>query len=90
MDNPFNEDQGSEDLVPQPLAPAGNISPRKSEDRSSVITARGTSEGLVLRVDGRVEAGDMLASVREFLESRRSFLSGNDIAFEWIGQRPDE
>jgi septum formation inhibitor MinC len=28
--------------------------------------------------------------VREFLESRRSFLSGNDVAFEWIGQRPEE
>jgi septum site-determining protein MinC len=44
----------------------------------------------VLRIDGRVETADLLASVREFLESRRSFLSGNDVAFEWIGQRPED
>jgi septum formation inhibitor MinC len=55
-----------------------------------VITARGTSEGLVLRIDGRVASDDLIVAVREFLESRRSFLSGNDVAFEWMGQRPDE
>jgi septum formation inhibitor MinC len=44
----------------------------------------------VLRVDGRVDSEDLLAAVRDFLNSRRSFLSGNDVAFEWIGKRPDE
>ncbi len=63
---------------------------RASEDRNQVITARGTAEGLVLRIDGRVEEGDLLTAVREFLASRRSFLSGNDVAFEWIGRRPEE
>lgn len=62
----------------------------RGEERSNVITARGTSDGLVLRVDGRVANDDLVAAVREFLESRRSFLSGNDVAFEWIGQRPEE
>jgi septum formation inhibitor MinC len=101
MSNPFNDDEsglemigasggssifpGSEDFAGGTGAPG-----RKLEDRNNVITARGTSEGLVLRVDGRVETEDLLSAVREFLESRRSFLSGNDVAFEWVGQRPEE
>ena len=99
MNNPFNEEEGFQDgdagsggLIDTPnreSADQGQVT-RKTEERSSVITARGTSDGLVLRVDGRVESGDLIAAVREFLESRRSFLSGNDIAFEWIGRRPEE
>lgn len=99
MNNPFNEEDGlQENAGVEQGAPGAPIqSPsdakaasRKIEDRNSVITARGTSEGLVLRVDGRVEPDDLTTAVREFLASRKSFLSGNDIAFEWIGRRPDE
>jgi septum site-determining protein MinC len=90
MTNPFNEGEESREGVIPSSTGLGQASGRRGEERSSVITARGTSEGLVLRVDGRVETDDLLVSVREFLESRRSFLSGNDVAFEWIGQRPDD
>ncbi len=90
MTNPFNEGgEGREGVIPG-SAGLGQTSSRRTEERNSVITARGTSEGLVLRIDGRVETDDLLTSVREFLESRRSFLSGNDVAFEWIGQRPED
>jgi hypothetical protein len=99
MNNPFNEEEGFQEgdalsggLIDSTNRESAEQSPvaRKTDERSSVITARGTSEGLVLRVDGRVESGDLVTAVREFLESRRSFLSGNDIAFEWIGRRPEE
>jgi septum formation inhibitor MinC len=101
MSNPFNEDEGANTpdnttfqsgfAGAQPkLSSESNTSERRIEDRNSVITARGTAEGLVLRVDGRVETSDLVASVREFIESRRSFLSGNDVAFEWIGKRPED
>ncbi len=33
---------------------------------------------------------DLQAAVRDFLESRRSFLSGHDVAFEWVGRKPDD
>jgi septum formation inhibitor MinC len=62
----------------------------ETDERGSVITARGTAEGLVLRIDGRVDYKDLLTSTREFLESRRTFLSGHDVAFEWVGKKPDE
>ena len=99
MNNPFNEEEGFQEseATPASLSDTSNKeasdkapAARRTEDRSSVITARGTSEGLVLRVDGRVESADLISAVRDFLESRRSFLSGNDVAFEWIGRRPDE
>jgi septum formation inhibitor MinC len=61
-----------------------------TESRSNIITARGTAEGLVLRIDGRVEEGDLTLAIREFLESRRSFLQGNDVAFEWVGKKPGD
>jgi septum formation inhibitor MinC len=72
-----------------------STSPAKVEEqegdaRSSVITARGTAEGLILRVDGRVQEEDLKVAVREFLESRRSFLQGNDVAFEWVGRKPSD
>jgi septum formation inhibitor MinC len=101
MSNPFNEDESGLEAIGGPgggslyqasegLGGGGPAPARKLEERSNVITARGTSEGLVLRVDGRVEAEDLISAVKEFLESRRSFLSGNDVAFEWVGQRPEE
>jgi septum formation inhibitor MinC len=90
MTNPFNEGEEIGGGGAPQSTNAAQSAGRRAEERSSVITARGTSEGLVLRVDGRVESTDLLVAVREFLESRRSFLSGNDVAFEWIGQRPDE
>jgi septum site-determining protein MinC len=97
MANPFNDEEGYGDSADTPLAPtaatadaAHTPAARRTDDRNNVITARGTSEGLVLRIDGRVETDDLIDSTREFLDSRRSFLSGNDVAFEWIGKRPDE
>ncbi len=99
MSNSFNEENGGQgtDSTPTIFPDTATVQPgegatasRKIEDRNNVITARGTSDGLVLRIDGRVEAADLLVAVREFLDSRRSFLSGNDVAFEWIGKRPDE
>ena len=101
MSNPFNEDDGTSNPdhstllggLPGAQGFAGSqnaSSERRLEERNSVITARGTAEGLVLRVDGRVETSDLISCVRDFVESRRSFLSGNDVAFEWIGKRPDD
>jgi septum site-determining protein MinC len=102
MTGPFNDDDNvGFEAAPAPLENLGlqglgtSASPSKIEEqegeaRSSVITARGTAEGLVLRVDGRVQEQDLKVAVREFLESRRSFLQGNDVAFEWVGRKPSD
>jgi septum formation inhibitor MinC len=100
MDNPFNEsDEGFFESGPLPTSPSAPSSHASSgldpanherDERSSVVAARGTAEGLVLRIDGRVASTDLHAAVREFLESRRSFLSGHDVAFEWVGRKPED
>jgi septum formation inhibitor MinC len=97
MTNSVNEGEGlqeaqggSSGALNSATSVPGNPGAKKLEERSSVITARGTSEGLVLRIDGRVDQGDLLVAIREFLESRRSFLTGNDVAFEWVGQKPED
>jgi septum formation inhibitor MinC len=100
MDNPFNEsDEGFFESGPLRSTQSSNTTPTSNtnespesprEERSSVVAARGTAEGLVLRIDGRVSTPDLHAAVREFLESRRSFLSGHDVAFEWVGRKPED
>lgn len=102
MNNPFNEDgesafdSAAPESVPNPSATStptaddASQAIRAADDRSNIITARGTAEGLVLRIDGRVEQQDLKSAVVEFLESRRSFLTGNDVALEWVGRKPEE
>lgn len=59
-------------------------------DKGGIITARGTGDGLVIRLDGRVDREHLKEALTEFMNSRRSFLSGNSVALEWVGVRPDD
>ena len=61
-----------------------------SGSRGSIVTARGTGDGLVLRLDGRVAEAQLLDALEHFVESRQSFLEGNSISLEWIGRSPEE
>lgn len=58
--------------------------------RGGVITARGTVDGVVVRLDGRVDRESLKSAVEDFLSVRRAFLGGNEVSLEWIGARPDE
>ena len=60
------------------------------EGGSGIITARGTSDGLVIRLDGRVEPVSLRGALSEFLEARKGFLSGQEVALEWVGRKPAE
>lgn len=60
------------------------------QERGSLVTARGTKEGLVLRVDGRVPGETIKAAVRDFADSRRAFLGGQEIFLEWYGAVPED
>ncbi len=56
----------------------------------SIVTAKGTTDGLVLRIDSRVDESGILNGVRSFIESRKKFLFGNEVALEWVGGDPQE
>lgn len=62
----------------------------ESGSRSLLVSARGTSDGLVVRVDSRAEQIEVLAALREFVESRESFLRDQKVSLEWVGPQPDE
>lgn len=54
-------------------------------DYQSVVSARGTTEGLVLRLDGRREERVIEDAIREFMAIRKTFLEGQRVTIEWLG-----
>ncbi len=56
--------------------------------RGGLVAARGTVDGLVIRVDGRLESGAMRQALDEFVSARSSFLAGQEVFLEWVGVRP--
>lgn len=56
----------------------------------SIITARGTGDGLVIRLDGRADQDSIRDAFLEFVRNRRKFLAGNEVTFEWVGILPEE
>lgn len=84
MDSIFSDEGAS-------LGPEGSLeAANDSIERGGLVTARGTAEGLVVRLDGRVEADSLKKALLDFLNSRRSFLGGNEVALEWVGKKPEE
>ncbi len=69
-----------DDAASTDLAGAGN--------GSGLIVARGTGDGLVIRIDGRIGESSLLQALRSFVSARRTFLENNQVALEWVGQRP--
>lgn len=72
----FSNSSGEEDLM-NTLASTGGV-----------VTARGTADGLVIRIDARVEEEQLEDALREFLISRSGFLKGNGVHLEWLGEKP--
>jgi septum site-determining protein MinC len=58
-------------------------------ERGGLVTARGTAEGLVLRLDGRVDHDSLKDALDDFMVSRKAFLAGNEVMIEWVGQKPE-
>ena len=80
MDSGFSGDEA--------LGPEGLASQLESGDRGGIVTARGTSDGLVIRLDGRVELSSLKSALTDFLETRKGFLQGNPVTLEWVGLKP--
>jgi septum formation inhibitor MinC len=58
------------------------------EDSSRIVTARGTEEGLILRIDGRATWTEILADLEAFLGQRRKFFEGGQVSIEWLERLP--
>ena len=53
-----------------------------------VISARGTEDGLVLRIDGGAEWREIVRDLEIFLGGRRKFFEGGEVAIEWLERLP--
>ena len=86
---PFEE--GQEALINNDPNGAFNQNAPGSRDSSGgLVVARGTGDGLILRLDGRVERPILMKTLLEYVESRKSFFSGQEVTLEWVEARPEE
>jgi len=68
-------------------APAGGIEPLIG-DPTKVVTARGTEDGLVLRIDGKADWAIILGDLEALLGGRRRFFEGGEVSVEWLDRLP--
>lgn len=59
-------------------------------DRAAVVTARGTADGLILRVESSVSRESLRKGLWDFMESRRNFICGNELIIEWTDEKPED
>jgi septum formation inhibitor MinC len=57
-------------------------------DQAQVVTARGTEDGLVLRIDGKSEWPEIISDIEAFLGGRKRFFQGGQISIEWLERLP--
>lgn len=55
---------------------------------SKIVSARGTENGLVLRLDGRAAWAELIADIKLFLDSRKHFFQGGHVSLEWLERLP--
>lgn len=53
-----------------------------------VVSARGTEDGLILRIDGRAAWEEILSDLDQFLGGRKKFFEGGEVAVEWLERLP--
>lgn len=87
---PGSDDAASSDNASNENALNGNVLNSNVLNRGGIVGARGTAEGLVMRMDGRVDSENLKRAVEDFVSSRERFLSGNDVTLEWVGEKPGE
>lgn len=63
-----------------------------SEDNklSNIVSARGTGNGVVIRIQGETDENLILSALKEYVGARRSFLSGNQVTLEWVSAVPQD
>ena len=59
-------------------------------DSEKVVSARGTEDGLVLRIDGGAQWSDVLSELEAFLGGRKRFFEGGQVLIEWLERLPSK
>lgn len=80
--------QGMQQGGEQDLAGVRILPEHATRHASRVVSARGTEDGLILRIDGRAEWDQIVTDLQEFLGERRKFLEGGEVSIEWLDRLP--
>lgn len=82
------------DSVDEGLFPPHAVEPSQLEiggaDADKVVSARGTEDGLVLRIDGGAPWGSVLSELETFLGGRKRFFEGGQVLVEWVERLPSK
>lgn len=79
-------DEGRHTTGKQTSGGVGTLSSDSEDNR--IVTARGTEDGLVLRIDGKAEWEDILTEIHSFLGGSKRFFQGGQISIEWLERLP--
>lgn len=55
---------------------------------ANLVTAKGTGNGLLLRINSEASCSELIPAIKEYVSSRQSFLGGNKVSVEWQGGIP--
>jgi septum formation inhibitor MinC len=69
-------------------SPAPESSNEFAASESKVVTARGTEDGLILRIDGKADWQEILQDIDQFLGGRKKFFEGGQVSLEWLDRLP--
>jgi septum site-determining protein MinC len=89
----FGESQVSDRVFEGELGNKANLDPlafSATASNSSAVTARGTEDGLVLRIDGNASWTDILSDLEAFLGGRKKFFQGGEVSVEWLERLPSK
>ena len=97
----FGENSGIVPGAVRAFSSETGAAPLSSEaTQGEIVTARGTADGLILRLDnGGVSNSEpnnspsherLKKGIWSFMDSRRHFVEGNEIILEWLAEKPNE
>ncbi len=79
-------DEGRHTSGKEPRGGVGALGSDTEDNR--IVTARGTEDGLVLRIDGKAEWEEILTEIHSFLGGSKRFFQGGQISIEWLERLP--
>ena len=55
----------------------------QNETNDTLVTARGTADGLVIRLKSQAAEPELISALKDYVGARKSFLAGNQVLLDW-------
>ena len=54
----------------------------QNETNDTLVTARGTADGLVIRLKSQAAETELISALKDYVGARKSFLAGNQVLLD--------